>query len=80
MEEDILAFCDPDVKSPTPYVEESELNTTVGSSQESTVSEEIAQKLESDSIVGGKTACFDIAAQLNRLIEGEDESAQGFSF
>ena len=84
MEEDILAFCDPDMKSPTPVVEESELNTTIGSSQESTVSEEIAHKLEGDSMIVGKTACFDIAAQMNQAIEGEQDlsfnSAQGYSF
>jgi hypothetical protein len=35
MEEDIIAFCDPEVKSPTPCEEESALNTTIGSSQDS---------------------------------------------
>jgi hypothetical protein len=35
MEEDIIAFCDPDIKSPAAYEEISSLNTSIGSSQES---------------------------------------------
>jgi len=62
MEEDIIAFCDPDIKSPTEAHDENEsLNTSIGSSHESS-SSEVANKLESDSMAGAKGACFDIAA------------------
>ena len=59
MEEDIKAFCDPDIKSPTECEAESDLNishSTFGSSQEGPVSDEVAHK-------------HDIGAQLNQLIE-----------
>jgi len=59
MEEDIIAFCDPDIKSPAECEAESDLNishSTFGSSQEGPVSDEVAQK-------------HDIATNLNQLIE-----------
>ena len=73
MEEDIIAFCDPDVKSPTECEAESDLNishSTFGSSQEGSTSSEVAHKQELESEAGAKAACFDIATQLNQLIEG----------
>ena len=83
MEEDIIAFCDPDVKSPTACEENSSLNTTIGSSQEST-SAEVANKLDSDLMGSSSGSCFDIAAQLNLAIENDNDlsfnSAQGFAF
>merc|ERR1711884_986603 len=59
MEEDIIAFCDLDIKSPTECEAESDLNishSTFGSSQEGPVSDEVAQKHE-------------IATDLKQLIE-----------
>jgi len=59
MEEDIIAFCDPDIKSPAECEAESDLNishSTFGSSQEGPVSDEVAQK-------------HDIDTNLNQLIE-----------
>lgn len=73
MEEDIIAFCDPEVKSPTECEAESDLNishSTFGSSQEGPVSNEVAHKAEIDCETGSKAACFDTATRLNHLIEG----------
>jgi hypothetical protein len=59
MEEDIIAYCDPDIKSPTECGAESDLNishSTFGSSQEGPVSDEFAQK-------------HDVATDLKQLIE-----------
>lgn len=85
MEEDIVAFCDPEAKSPSSFIEESSaLNTTVGSTQESSVSDEITHKLDTDVMTEGKAVYFDIASQLNHAIEGNCDmsfsSNQGFSF
>ena len=69
MEEDIIAFCDPDIKSPAEGEAESDLNishSTFGSSQEGPVSDEVAQKQ-------------DIATNLNQLIEeAHDMSFWGY--
>jgi len=73
MEEDIIAFCDPDIKSPTADEEQSALNTTIGSSQEGSVSAEVAQKNDDDLVVVGKAICFDIAAQMNLAIDGDND-------
>merc|ERR1711981_160574 len=56
MEEDIIAFCDPDIKSPTACEDNSSLNTSIGSSQESS-SAEVANKLESDSMASIDGSC-----------------------
>jgi len=80
MEEDIIAFCDPDIKSPTACEDNSSLNTSIGSSQESS-SAEVANKLESDSMTKHS---FDIAAQMNLTMEKENDlsfdSLQGCAF
>jgi len=63
MEEDIIAFCDPEIKSPTEVEGESDLNishSTFGSSQEGSPSNEVAQKPEIESEAEGKATCFDI--------------------
>jgi len=88
MEEDVAAFSgfyDPDIKSPTAAEEESALNishSTNESSQEGSVSNESAHKLEIDSMAGAKAAYFDITAQMNQLIDGDNDFsfwfAQGF--
>lgn len=74
MEEDIIAFCDPDIKSPTECEGESALNmshSTIGSSQEGSVSNGVAQKqYVTDLDASAKTACADITTQLTHLIEG----------
>jgi len=70
MEEDIIAFCDPEIKSPTECEAESVLNishSTFGSSQEGPVSTEVAHKHETDCEVASKT---NTTAQLNQLIDG----------
>jgi len=80
MEEDIIAFCDPDIKSPTACEDNSSLNTSIGSSQESS-SAEVANKLESDSMA---KYSFDIAAQMNLTLEKDNDlsfdSLQGCAF
>ena len=73
MEEDIIAFCDPDIKSPTECEAESVLNishSTFGSSQEGPITTGLAHKDENDCEASSKATCFDITAQLNQLIEG----------
>jgi len=83
MEEDIIAFCDPDIKSPTACEDNSSLNTSIGSSQESS-SAEVANKLESDSMTSINGDCFNIAAQMNMAIEQDNDlsfdSLQGCAF
>ena len=70
MDEDIIAFCDPDIKSPTEIENHnSSLNTTVESHHES---DEMANEIDSDSKGISKGLCFDIAAQLNSSIEKEN--------
>jgi len=76
MEEDIHAYCDPDVKSPTECEAESALNvshSTFVSSQDGSVSTEVAHKHEMDSEAGAKTSCFDIATQMHHLLEGGED-------
>lgn len=73
MEEDIIAFCDPDVKSPTECEAESVLNishSTFGSSQEGPATNEVARKQEIDCESGSKASALEATAQLNHLIEG----------
>merc|ERR1711920_467283 len=73
MGEDIIAFCDPEAKSPTECEAESDLNishSTFGSSQEGSVSTDIAHKHDIDSEAGAKAGGFDIASQLNQLVKG----------
>jgi hypothetical protein len=83
MEEDIIAFCDPDIKSPSACEDNASLNTSIGSSQESS-SAEVANKFESDAMGGSNGSCFDIAAQLHLAIENDNDlsfnSSQGFAF
>jgi len=72
MEEDIIAFCDPDIKSPTAIEDHnSSLNTTVESHHESA---ESANQIDSDSMGTSKGFCFDIAAQLNLANEEQNDS------
>lgn len=80
MEEDVAkaftGFYDPDIKSPTVAKEESALNishSTNESSQEGSVSNETAHKLEIDSMAGAEAAYFDITAQMNQLIDGDND-------
>jgi len=71
MEEDIIAYCDPDIKSPTSVEDHnSSLNTTVESHHESA---ELANEIDSDSKSISKGFCFDIAAQLNLAVEKESD-------
>ena len=70
MDEDIIAFCDPDIKSPTEIENHnSSLNTTVESHHES---DEMANEIDNNSKGISKGLCFDIAAQLNLSIEKEN--------
>ena len=68
MEEDIIAFCDPDIKSPTVCRDNSSLNTTIESSQDST-SRDVANKLDSDLMNSSDDSCFNITAQLQLPVE-----------
>ena len=70
MDEDIIAFCDPDIKSPTEIENHnSSLNTTVESHHES---DKMDNEIDSESKGISKGLCFDIATQLNSSIEKEN--------
>ena len=80
MEEDIIAFCDPDTKSPSDIEEQNHsLNTSVGSCQESQRSVPAKKSLapRADQV-------FDIATQMNlgseKDLETSFDSVHAFSF
>jgi len=71
MDEDIVAYCDPDIKSPSEIENHnSSLNTTVESHHES---DELANDIDSELKSISKGLCFDIAAQLNLSNEKEND-------
>jgi len=84
MEEEIIAFCDPEIKSPSDIEEQNHsLNTSVGSYQESERAE-AAKKYETVSEKLSGKPVFDIATQLqlgsDQEHEDSFESARAFSF
>ena len=79
MEEEIIAFCDPDIKSPSDIEEQNHsLNTSIGSSQE-LENAESARKNETTS-----KPVFNIANQMQLKVDQELDSSfdsnRAFSF
>ena len=84
MEEEIIAFCDPDIKSPSDIEEQNHsLNTSIGSSQE-LENDESARKNETASENFSGKPVFDIATQMQLGVDQELETSfdsnHAFSF
>jgi len=84
MEEEIIAFCDPDIKSPSDIEEQNHsLNTSIGSSQELENAESARKNETTTEIFSGKPV-FNIANQMQLKVDQELDSSfdsnRAFSF
>ena len=84
MEEEIIAFCDPEIKSPSDIEEQNHsLNTSIGSSQE-LENAESARKNETTTEIFSEKPVFNIANQMQLKVDQELDSSfdsnRAFSF